>query len=48
MIPEIDHGTYRTQADVSMLVRTREPDGLIFYLGTHGDSSVPGEFGGVC
>ncbi|XP_050730772.1 protein crumbs-like isoform X2 [Eriocheir sinensis] len=35
MIPEVDHGTYRTHADVSMLVRTREPNGLIFYLGTH-------------
>ncbi|XP_045615647.2 protein crumbs [Procambarus clarkii] len=34
VIPEVDHGTYRSHADVSMLVRTRESTGLIFYLGT--------------
>lgn len=37
VIPEVDHTTYRTHADVSMLVRTRESDGLIFYLGTRED-----------
>ncbi|CAL4154580.1 unnamed protein product, partial [Meganyctiphanes norvegica] len=34
VIPEIDYSTYRSHADVSMLVRTREKAGLIFYLGT--------------
>lgn len=42
IIPEVDHATYRTHADVSMLVRTREPDGLIFYLGTPLDADIPG------
>lgn len=37
VIPEVDHTTYRTHADVSMLVRTRETNGLIFYLGTRED-----------
>ncbi|KAK3862830.1 hypothetical protein Pcinc_031333, partial [Petrolisthes cinctipes] len=42
-IPEVDHGTYRTHADVSMLVRTRQNDGLIFYLGTiPNDPATPG------
>ncbi|XP_068222449.1 protein crumbs isoform X2 [Palaemon carinicauda] len=43
IIPEIDHATYRTHADVSMLVRTRESDGLIFYLGTPLDSDTIGQ-----
>ncbi|XP_071550303.1 protein crumbs isoform X2 [Panulirus ornatus] len=42
VIPEVDHSTYRTHADVSMLVRTRETDGLIFYLGTQWDIDIPG------
>lgn len=45
VIPEVDHTTYRTHADVSMLVRTRESNGLIFYLGTREDDisiSSPG------
>lgn len=42
VIPEVDHSTYRTHADVSMLVRTREPDGLIFYLGTPLDNNAQG------
>ncbi|KAK7080255.1 DNA repair protein Rad9,Rhp9, partial [Halocaridina rubra] len=41
IIPDVDHATYRTHADVSMLVRTREENGLIFYLGTHLDSNRP-------
>ncbi|XP_042205015.1 protein crumbs-like [Homarus americanus] len=42
LIPEVDHGTYRNHADVSMLVRTREANGLIFYLGTYEDSQTIG------
>lgn len=42
MIPEVDYNTYRTHADVSMLVRTRQPNGLIFYLGTHSGPSFTG------
>ncbi|XP_076046639.1 cell polarity complex component crumbs isoform X2 [Oratosquilla oratoria] len=34
IIPEIDRTTFRTHIDISMIVRTRERNGLIFYLGT--------------
>ena len=47
MIPEVDHTTYKTHADVSMLVRTRQPNGLIFYVGTNNALAFTGESWGV-
>ena len=32
-IPQSDHDTFRRSLDISMLVRTREENGLVFYIG---------------
>ena len=34
-IPASDAYSFRSHLDVSLLIRTREPEGFVFYVGTH-------------